>query len=69
MLCQIGALFGGAKPLKILLIILLVWLTPGLLLFVHLARKNRLFARYRSSLNLRMEGRRLSNKGQETGAR
>ncbi len=69
MLCEIGALFGDAKPLKILLIIVLVWLAPGLLLFVHLARSNQLFARYRGSLNRRMESHRTVNKGHESHGR
>ena len=45
----------GGKPLKTLLIILLVvWIAPSLLLFFYLAWKGKLFSRYAASFQSRL---------------
>ena len=55
MLVAIGGPARRHKPLKTLLIILLVlWITPSVLLFVYLAWKGELLARYAALLQSRL---------------
>ena len=55
MLAAIGAPVRSGKPLKTLLIILLVvWIGPSLLLFFYLAWKSELLGRFGDSLKSRL---------------
>ena len=54
MSAAIRAAVRRGKPLKILLIILLVWIAPSLLLFFYLMWKSQLLARYVGSLKPRL---------------
>ena len=62
----ISASVRRGKTLKMLLIIVLVWMTPGVLLFIHLARKNQLLARHIRSLKRTSGEHALTDEGQGT---